>query len=74
MIATHNIKVNGRWYHAGEELPGEETAPKKAEKPVEVPEVPKEEEPVKEEPVKEEAVKETKARTSSGSRRKKISE
>lgn len=19
MIATHNIKVNGRWYHAGEE-------------------------------------------------------
>lgn len=24
MIATHNIKVNGRWYKAGEELPGEQ--------------------------------------------------
>ena len=33
MIATHNIKVNGQWYRAGEELPAEE--PKKAEKPVE---------------------------------------
>jgi len=21
MIATHNIKVNGRWYSAGEEIP-----------------------------------------------------
>ena len=21
MTATHNIKVNGRWYHPGEELP-----------------------------------------------------
>jgi len=20
MIATHNVKVNGRWYHAGEEI------------------------------------------------------
>ena len=41
MIAKHNIKVNGRWYHAGEELPGE---PKKAEQPKtvaqEVPETP----------------------------------
>ena len=24
MIATHNIKVDGRWYKAGEELPGEQ--------------------------------------------------
>lgn len=64
MIATHNIKVNGRWYHAGEELPGEETAPKKAEKPAEVKEIPAAEEPAKEEP---------KARAT-GTRRKKISE
>lgn len=64
MIATHNIKVNGRWYHAGEELPGKETAPKKAEKPAEVKENPVAEEPAKEEP---------KARTT-GTRRKKISE
>ena len=69
MIATHNIKVNGRWYHAGEELPGEETAPKKAEEPAEVKETPAAEESAKEEPVKEEP----KARTT-GTRRKKISE
>ena len=32
MIATHNIKVNGRWIHAGEhyELPGQAKEPEKA--------------------------------------------
>lgn len=36
MIATHNIKVNGRWVLAGQEYEAEEQkAPKKAEKPVE---------------------------------------
>jgi hypothetical protein len=35
MTATHNIKVNGRWYHPGEELP-ESNEPKA----VPVPEVP----------------------------------
>ena len=38
MIATHNVKVNGRWVHAGEEY-GEKEAPRtkaedvKAEEP-----------------------------------------
>ena len=33
MIATHNIKVNGRWIHAGEEYEAEEqNTPKKKEK------------------------------------------
>ena len=68
MIATHNIKVNGRWYHAGEELPEAKAEPKNAEKPVEVLEVSEPETPVKEEPKTE-----TKARASS-TRRKKISE
>ena len=67
MIATHNIKVNGRWYHAGEELPEAKADPKKAEKPVEAPEVSEPETPVKEEPKTE-----TKAKWST--RRKKISE
>ena len=35
MIATYNIKVNGRWIHAGEEIPEEpkriESKPAKAE-------------------------------------------
>lgn len=31
MIATHNIKVNGRWYSAGDEIP----EPVKQKKPVE---------------------------------------
>lgn len=39
MIATHNIKVNGRWYSAGDVIP--DAAQKQAELPVE---------PVKEEP------------------------
>lgn len=40
MIATHNIKVNGRWIPAGTEY-GEEkkTAPKKVKEPVSEPEV-----------------------------------
>ena len=32
MIATYNVKVNGRWYRAGEELPEvKETAEEKRE-------------------------------------------
>ena len=69
MIATHNIKVNGRWIHAGEEYHVEQpVAPKKAEAPkaekaVEKPVVPEVKVPeVKEEP---------KAKTPA--RRKKIS-
>ena len=38
MIATHNIKVNGRWYMAGEEYEVEE--PRTAAKPVAVQEEP----------------------------------
>ena len=34
MIATHNIKVNNRWYRAGEEVPDA------------VPEIPQKEEPL----------------------------
>ena len=30
MIATHNIKVNGRWVHAGEEYTVEKPVPQKA--------------------------------------------
>ena len=45
MIATHNIKVNDRWYKAGEEYGVEE--PRQVELPIE-PEV-KEEVPVEEE-------------------------
>lgn len=59
MIATHNIKVNGRWYHAGEELPGE---PKKAKEPKQVaPEVAETPELVPQEP--EEPKPEPKPRT-----------
>ena len=32
MIATHNVKVNGRWYAAGEEIP-EVKQPKAAKAP-----------------------------------------
>ena len=48
MIATHNIKVNGRWYAAGQEVPEQKQDTReavkaqkaKAEEPVaEVPEV-----------------------------------
>ena len=52
MIATHNIKVNGRWYAAGEEIPEEKErkAEKKPVKVAEEPEVPQAEE--KTEPAK----------------------
>ena len=46
MIATHNIKVNGRWYAAGDTLP--EEAPKQEELVIEQ-EVHEKQEPVKEE-------------------------
>lgn len=41
MIATHNVKVNGKWYPAGSEIPEaekpkEEKKPAKAETPAEV--------------------------------------
>ena len=51
MIATHNIKVNGRWVKPGEEY-GEEkkAAPKKVSEPVKEPENNAAEVPVKEEP------------------------
>lgn len=69
MIATHNIKVNGRWILAGQEYDAE---PAKKEKPAEKaerkPEVKEEEVPaVKEEPKQEEKPK-------TATRRKKISE
>ena len=67
MIATHNIKVNGKWYRAGEMVPDPE--PKQAEIPVEaVKEEPVAEAKVPEEP-KEEAAPQLKPRTTS--RRKK---
>lgn len=46
MIATHNIKVNGRWYAAGEEVPEEkeQKVEKKPAKVTEEHEVPKVEE------------------------------
>ena len=50
MIATHNIKVNGRWIHAGEEYeaePVKETKP--AEKAERKPEKKEPEVPVAEE-------------------------
>ena len=65
MIASHNIKVNGRWVKAGEEYQPEE----KAEKPVKKAAEPKPEKKPEEKPEQEEP----KAKTSP-SRRKKISE
>ena len=67
MIATHNIKVNGRWVVAGEEYTPEE--PVKQEEQVE-----KSEEPVKQETIQEEipVKEEPKAKTTS-TRRKKTS-
>ena len=49
MIATHNIKVNGRWYKAGEEYEAEQ--PRQEEPAAEIPvtEVPAEE-PAQKEP------------------------
>jgi len=56
MIATHNIKVNGMWYSAGQEIP-EAKRTRQAAKPVVVSEEPKAEASV-------EAKTETKARSS----------
>ena len=51
MIATHNIKVNGRWIKPGEEYGVEKkAAPKKVAETVNEPEEKKAEVPVKEEP------------------------
>lgn len=32
MIATHTVKINGKWYSAGMELPNENTSEKVGEK------------------------------------------
>lgn len=70
MIASHNIKVNGRWVKAGEEYQPEE----KAENPVKKAVEPKpEKKPEAETPKAEPEKAEPKAKTSP-SRRKKISE
>lgn len=63
MIATHNIKVNGKWIRAGEEY-GEPEQKKPAKVAEKAPEA---------EPVEEEPKAEPKAKTTA-SRRKKISE
>ena len=69
MIATHNVKVNGRWYSAGEEIPEEK--PVKAETKAEEP---KAEQPVAEQEtlfsVQDEEPKETPKPKTSASRRK----
>ena len=58
MIATHNIKVNGRWIRAGEEYEPERVAtPKRAEKA--------EPKPVVQEDVPAEKVEEPKPRSTS---------
>lgn len=62
MIATHNIKVNGRWYAAGEEVPEQKSENVKVAETVR-------EESVKEEPIQEEAPKAEKPKTTT--RRKK---
>lgn len=62
MIATHNIKVNDRWYKAGDEIP----EPKAAEQET-VPEA-------KEEPVPAEEPKTEEKPKTTATRRKKISE
>ena len=66
MIATHNIKVNGRWIHAGEEYePEAVVTTEHAEEPAK-PEV-------QAEPA-EEAEKKAEEKPKTASRRKKISE
>ena len=60
MKATHNIKIDGRWYRAGNELPAEAEPVKvqkaqKTQKELEVPEAqkaPEAEAPTAEEPAK----------------------
>lgn len=66
MIATHNIKVNGRWIHAGEEYEAEERKTPKKEKAEDKPAAPAVEEKQEEKPV------ENKPKTAA--RRKKMSE
>lgn len=66
MIATHNIKVNGRWIHAGEEYEPETVV---TTEPAEEPAKPE----VQEEPA-EEAEKKAEEKPKTASRRKKISE
>lgn len=69
MIATHNIKVNGRWIRAGEEYePEQVVTPKKVEEAERKPE-----EQVQEAPV-EVAEKKAEEKPKTASRRKKISE
>ena len=65
MIATHNIKVNGVWYRAGDTLP-EPKAEKPAVEQIEIQDVPdvQKEKPEKEQP------KEAKPQTTA--RRKKV--
>ena len=68
MIATHNIKVNGRWIRAGEEYgekkpqPVKPVEPEKKEQPVTEPETPVDNEP--ETPVAEEPKTEARPKTS----------
>ena len=57
MIATHNIKVNGRWYAAGEEVPDQQQV---IEEAVQIPE--KEETAEEEKPVEKEEKPKTAAR------------
>ena len=77
MIATHNIKVNGRWVKAGEEYELEVLAkekPVEAEPAEEKPaEEPVEETPVAEEPEQEKTAEEEKPAPKTSTRRKKIS-
>jgi hypothetical protein len=74
MIATYNVKVNGRWYHAGEELPGTAKKPAPVKEPVPEKEQVKEPEPVPEQigfPIGEEPVTEpTEEKPKTASRRR----
>lgn len=63
MIATHNIKVNGRWIHAGEEYEPETVVTEMpAEKPAEESVVQEAEIPVEKEEPKTEAKPKTPSR------------
>ena len=69
MIATHNIKVNGRWIQAGEEYePETVVTPEQTEEAKPVPEKKKQAEPV------EEVEKKAEEKPKTSTRRKKISE
>ena len=56
MIATHNVKVNGRWYAAGEEVPDQQQVIAEAVQ------IPAKEESAEEKPVEQEAKPKTAAR------------